>query len=89
MHTRTMRKILLFGPVVFALIAACSGRGDVGESCKTGGSTDECVSGSICSKTISGAQTCQKVCVDQKDCPTGTTCNGVTGSSTKSCRPDA
>ena len=28
------------------------------------------------------------VWADQKDCPTGTTCNGVTGSSAKSCRPD-
>ena len=74
--------------LVLVLILACGGRGDIGESCKTGGSTDECVAGSICSKTLSGAQTCQKVCVDQKDCPTGTTCNGVTGSSTKSCRPD-
>ena len=85
-----MRKIVLLGSLVLALVAvACSGKADIGSSCTTGGATtNECVDGAVCSKTIQGTLTCQKQCTDQKDCPTGTTCNGVTGGNLKSCRPD-
>ncbi len=85
-----MRNALLFGSFLLALVvAACSGKADVGDSCKTGGATTaECVDGAVCSKTIQGTLTCQKQCSDQKDCPTGTTCNGVTSGNLKSCRPD-
>ena len=83
-----MRKLLLaLGTLTFALFVACSGKSDIGSSCATTGSTTECVDGAVCSKTLQGAQTCQKICNDQKDCPTGTTCNGLSGS-VKSCRPD-
>lgn len=84
-----MRKFLLLGSFLIAVVVgACSSKADVGSSCANDGKTDECVDGAICSKTATGALTCQKICTDQNQCPTNTTCNGTTGGSTKSCRPN-
>jgi len=70
-----------------ALLLTGCGSADIGEQCDTAGSVDECVDGAIC--TNDTANTCRAVCVEQADCPVDYSCNGVSGSSTKSCQPDA
>jgi hypothetical protein len=68
------------------LFAGCASP-DLGEACDTVGSTDACVDGAICTNDTVG-DVCRKVCVVQEDCPVNYSCNGVRGSSTKSCQPD-
>jgi hypothetical protein len=67
-------------------IGAC-GEGDIGDSCDTSGATDECVDGAICTNTTDGA-VCRKVCTSQDDCSDTETCNGISGTNTKSCQPN-
>lgn len=67
-------------------LAAC-GSAEIGEECDTAGAADECVDGAIC--TNDDTNVCRAVCEVQEDCPVNYACNGVSGSSTKSCQPDA
>ncbi len=72
-----------------ALVTACSGEADLGESCDVSGKTDgECTSGGICGKPADGATAfaCLQICGKDEDCPTGRSCNGVDGSNLKGCR---
>ncbi len=69
-----------------ALLLTGCGSADVGEECDTAGATDECVDGAIC--TNDATNVCRLVCEVQDDCPTNYSCNGVSGSSIKSCQPD-
>ena len=75
---------------VFALIALLSSAGcseaDIGEECDTPGSTDECVSGAVCTND-SGGKRCRRVCSDDKQCASTEACNGVSGTNIKSCQP--
>jgi hypothetical protein len=66
----------------------CGDEGEVGESCDEAGSKDVCVEGAICTNESGDEATCREICEEQADCPDGYGCNGVTGSSTKSCQPD-
>jgi hypothetical protein len=68
------------------LLGGCGGA-EIGETCDTGGSADECVEGAICTNDGDG-NVCRLVCEVQDDCPMDYSCNGVTGGSTKSCQPD-
>ena len=78
-----MRSILA---AVILTLAACGAPGE-GESCTTSNSTDECDNGLVCTKEAS-ATVCRKLCDDANvTCPTGTTCNGISGGSHKSCQP--
>lgn len=70
---------LLFG-------ALGCGRPDVGESCSNEGDPEECVEDALCAKDTAGKLTCLLICVDQADCPSGTNCNGTSGSR-KVCQP--
>ena len=79
----TVRSLLL---VLGIFVAGC-GSAEIGEDCDTAGATEECVDGAIC--TNDDTNVCRLVCDVQEDCPTNYTCNGVSGSSTKSCQPDA
>lgn len=81
---RTLSSILVLG--VGLLFAGC-GSSDIGESCDTAGSLDECVDGALCTNEA-GGNVCRLVCIDHADCPVNYSCNGVSGSSTKSCQPD-
>ena len=47
---------------------------------------DECETGAVCTN-VSDALTCRKVCTDQTQCASTENCNGVSGTSTKSCQP--
>lgn len=80
-----MRSIgIVFVVVVFGL-AGCGA--EIGEDCEDSGSPDECVDGAVC--TREATQTvCRQLCETQDDCPTGTTCNGISNGNLKSCQPD-
>jgi hypothetical protein len=80
-------RLLLSSVLAVSLSLAGCGASEVGESCDTGGSADECVDGAICTNEDEG-NTCRLVCEEQEDCPMNYSCNGVTGGSTKSCQPD-
>ena len=61
------------------------------QPCQTAGSTSECPSGGLCTDVTLGGATmriCARICQNQSDCRTGYQCNGVSGSSVKSCRPN-
>jgi hypothetical protein len=66
---------------------ACGGEGEVGESCDTSGSEDECVDGAICDSGDGDAAVCLAICEVQEDCATDEDCNGVSGSNIKACHP--
>ncbi|MBM4344294.1 MAG: hypothetical protein FJ100_13070 [Deltaproteobacteria bacterium] len=79
------RHLLLWAAL---LTGACASEGQVGDSCGAAGkSAGECASGAICTNTSGGKNYCRKVCTEQKDCAATEACNGVSGSSTKSCQP--
>jgi len=68
------------------LVAGCAS--DLGETCETSGSTDECVDDAVCVQAVSGEDpTCRKVCTDDSQCTATEGCNGVEGSNIKACRP--
>ena len=77
--------LFLFLPL---LSAACGGGADIGQECDTAGSTDQCVGGAICTNEEADINRCREICDDDLDCPAMHSCNGVSGSSTKSCQPD-
>ena len=70
------------------LLTTHCGGADIGEDCEGVGSSDDCVSGAICTNEEGDAQRCRDICDDDLDCPDAHGCNGVSGSSTKSCQPD-
>jgi hypothetical protein len=75
--------------VVALMVAACgssSGTTKIGEACSNAGKTDECVDGAVCTKDMSSATKCLKICTGQADCAAVEECNGVEGSSLKACR---
>ena len=76
----------LFALLALTAIIGCDGKADLGEECNTPGSTDECVSGAVCTND-SGGQRCRPVCSDDKQCASTEACNGVSGTKIKSCQP--
>jgi hypothetical protein len=82
-----MRFLAALGLTLF--LAACGGEGALGESCDTPAGEGECEAGSICTNMTGGDNVCRKVCADQSQCSAGENCNGVSGSSTKSCQPQS
>lgn len=80
-------RFLLSSLLVVSLALVGCGASEIGEACDTGGSADECVDGAICTNESEG-NNCRLICEVQEDCPMNYSCNGVTGSSTKSCQPD-
>jgi hypothetical protein len=72
--------------LVLALVSGC-GSAEIGEECDDVGESDECEDGAICTNEASGG-VCRAVCNETTDCPSNHTCNGVSGTSVKSCQPD-
>ena len=69
---------------------ACGGEAALGEECGESGIEEgECESGSVCGTPGDDSEIleCLKVCTDQAGCAATEECNGVSGSSTKGCRP--
>jgi hypothetical protein len=73
---------------LIALVAACGGHAPIGDPCDTAGETRGCEDGAVCTNQASG-NVCRKLCTAQTDCHTGETCNGISGTSLKSCQPDS
>ena len=73
--------IILWVPV------GCGGA-DIGEPCEEVGSGAECVAMAICTNDDGDTAFCRQVCEEHEDCPMGESCNGVSGTSLKSCQPD-
>jgi len=55
--------------------------------CTQPGQVAECPDGSICDELAGQAMRCVKLCEIQSDCRADLSCNGVTGSSFKACKP--
>jgi hypothetical protein len=72
--------------MVLALVVGC-GSAEIGEECEDIGESDECVDGAICTNETSGG-VCRATCTETVSCPSGHTCNGVSGTNVKSCQPD-
>ncbi|MCB9593945.1 MAG: hypothetical protein H6719_14525 [Sandaracinaceae bacterium] len=68
-----------------ALLAACSGGADVGQSCDSVGSADECVTNAICTDEP-GGNVCAEICQEDTDCPSAYFCDSVPGSSEDTCQ---
>jgi hypothetical protein len=70
--------------VAFLALSVACGKAELGESCSTKGSIDDCVDGAICD-TEGGKTICLKLCVDKPDCPADKECTGVSSSNLKAC----
>jgi hypothetical protein len=81
-------KRLFTGFIAFGFLvgASCVSPGELGDACDTRGSESECVDGAICSRDENEEILCLQVCEEQEDCPADKNCNGVSGSSIKSCQ---
>lgn len=81
-----MRNYLI--TLVLALTASgCASDGAaVGEKCETPSNTDQCVDGAVCTND-SGGVFCRLLCNDKSKCGANENCNGISGSSLKSCQP--
>lgn len=84
-YSHPVRHLMLMLGLLVAT-AACSGKSDIGESCDTAGSTDECVDGAICTNGDTGL-TCRRRCTDDSQCAATEACNGVSNTNLKSCQP--
>jgi hypothetical protein len=73
-------------PLALLFSVAC-GDADIGEECDDAGETDECVDGAVCTNDGEGS-VCRALCLEQEDCPNDEACNGIEGTSLKSCQPD-
>lgn len=83
-----MLRTILIGTLFSVFLAGCGGTGELGEGCDTPGvTTDECVEGTVCSNQSDGEAVCRKLCTEQAQCGEGENCNGISGSSLKSCQP--
>jgi len=85
---RHLRHVVLIAGLALGSMSLGCGGADIGEQCDTAGSADECVDNAICTNEADGVNRCRQTCREQADCPAATSCNGVSGSSTKSCQPD-
>lgn len=81
--------------VFFFVLAAlgtlsCGSDGELGETCDTRGSTEQCAVDLVCTRDekLTGNETpvCLKQCDDQSQCAADEDCNGVSNTSTKSCQ---
>lgn len=72
-------------PLLLFLLCGCGGA-EIGEGCDDTGSSDECVDGAVCTNE-DGGSVCRAMCDEQEDCPAAHDCNGVSGTSIKSCQP--
>lgn len=83
---KRLTHVLAVAVAALAILAACGGKGAIGESCSTSGSTDECKDGGVCGVYSGSSNTCLKVCIDQTGCAANEACNGVSGTSIKGCQ---
>lgn len=73
--------------LLLVLANACGGA-EIGESCDDPGSRDECVDHAVCTNEEGSTSRCRELCKEQEECPEAHSCNGISGSSLKSCQPD-
>ena len=82
---------LLKLPLLCALLLAAPlgcGSAEVGEECDEIGDDDECEDGAICTNEGDSEEgTCRFICEKDDHCPPDHECNGVAGTSIKSCQP--
>ena len=56
-------------------------------SCTTSGSTEQCPEGAVCDAVAGTALNCVKICSTNADCRSDLSCNGISGSNIKACKP--
>ena len=86
MNAMNLRLLLLSS--VLSMAFACGSASEIGESCETAGSQDECVENAICTNDSGDVLACQQSCEEKEECPADYNCNGISGSSLKSCQLD-
>ncbi|MDH5719009.1 MAG: hypothetical protein OEZ13_00155 [Spirochaetia bacterium] len=69
---------------IFFITVSCAN--DVGETCESLGSSDECVDEGVCGD-YDGILQCLQVCTADADCSSTEACNGVSGTNIKGCQP--
>ena len=83
-----MRNQLRFIAAALLLAAAACGGTEIGDACDDVGSTDECVDDAVCTNEEGDSAACRALCEEAEDCPADHGCNGISGTSRKSCQPD-
>jgi hypothetical protein len=78
----------LIATIIFSLALIGCGASEIGEDCDTAGSEDDCVDGAICTNEEGDINRCREICERHEDCELGESCNGISGSSIKSCQVD-
>jgi hypothetical protein len=74
-------------PGEFCLLSAPGGFCTKG--CAEAGKTTDCAGNTVCSGFGGTDQVCANICTADTSCRTGYACNGLPGTSTKSCQPKA
>lgn len=83
-YSRIMKHFMTFSALAL-LVAACSSH-DIGQDCRTLGSTSECSDNLICATNNVEQLICSKVCTVYTDCAADEDCVQVGGSGSKACR---
>ena len=66
-------------------LVACSSH-DLGQDCRTLGSTSECSNGTICAPSVVNQLVCSKTCHAYTDCAQNEDCAPVGSSGTSACK---
>jgi hypothetical protein len=77
----------MFSSYLVLVLLACGGA-DIGEACPEVGEESGCVDGAVCTNQADGAKICRQLCVEHSDCPSTTSCNGISKTNLKSFQPD-
>lgn len=80
--------------VLSGAVAACSGGGEVGDSCSIRGSVEQCGGDAVCdvddgSEVTAPTFVCAALCSDASDCGGKETCEPVPGVERMACHPTA
>ncbi|MDH5717204.1 MAG: hypothetical protein OEZ22_06165 [Spirochaetia bacterium] len=80
-----MKRKMIMLLMVVSFFASYNCANDIGESCETAGSSDECSDDGVCGYYGAELQ-CLKVCAADTDCAANEACNGITSTNTKGCQ---
>ena len=73
-----MHQLLATVLIASSFLVACGGA-ELGESCDSAGSTDECVEHAARTNEEGDSSRCRALCKEQEDCPDDHSCNGISG----------
>ena len=80
-----MKHALALALLGLLALVACASH-DLGQDCRTLGSTSECSNGTICSPSVVNQLVCSKTCHVYTDCAPREDCAPVSGTSSAACK---